>query len=376
MTIYILSVVINLIFLLFPKRIKKNGEITRFKSRGKEIKYYAFMCLILCIIMAIRDYSVGIDTYAYQRSYIKIAAASSLGEAIVNSTFTGPGYILMCWLLHYISIDPRVCVVFTSIVINFLLYRIAKKTNRGLVFLLLWQTMYLFAFSLNANRQTLATLIQMNATEILTNDRKSIKGWALVLLGISIHPISTVIIFMYFISSLISAKIKMKILIIFSIISAVIVNYLMNIVVRLILIILPIYNKYVNGDIKRGFINNIGKGKIVYFYFFIFVVMIFLALVISKKQSEILDYKWRFASIIFIAVLGLMNSKNTTIFRIFMCLLPQSLPLLVNVRDYTKIKGYAIKLLDIGIHGVLIIYMILNLLDNQSGVVPYVTGTF
>lgn len=371
MYIYILPVVINVVFMFFPKIILKKNKVKR--KNIVEFKYEWIICLFLFAIMALRSDTVGVDTAAYQRAYIKIAQSSSFSEAVRTATFTGPGYILMCWILHFISANPRINIFTNSLLILFLLLSIVKKEKNGLKYIYLWQVTYLFAFSLNGNRQVLATLIQMNAIEKIIDNKKNILGWILILIGFSIHPISIVFVIMYFFSVMLARKTSLKGLMGLAIFFGICANFIMHNLVNLIIYFLPTYSKYINGDVKRGFFNEIGGGKIILFYLFILAITLCIGLIMKKKKENKSDFKWRMVSIIFISTLGILNSRNTTIFRIFMCLLPQALPIFVDIPDCIRIKRKGALMIEMGVFFCLFIYMIFSLMDNQSGVIPYIT---
>lgn len=369
MGVYLITLFINICFLFLP-----NKKISAFRHK-KEIDIatlgMAVVCIIMCILMAFRDYSVGVDTDAYQRSYIKIAGADSFRSAIEISTFTGPGYILICWLLHYISEDPRLFVILSAIAINLMLYKYAKsKNNQGLKYILLWQTSYLFAFSFNGNRQILATLLQLTGITYIKENIRSVKGWGLIILAVSIHPISIIITVVYLVGSLVVKKINYVELMIISIVSGVAVHFLLEFTVNLFLKFLPSYVKYFNREVVRGFFNNIGGGKIIYFYLFLFAVMLYFGILSRNKAGKFTEEKIGLFATILFCVLGILNSRNTTIFRIAMFFMPFSILLISQMKNNTKVKyGNSIEII---IHLIFIVYMILNLIDNQSGVNPYI----
>lgn len=369
MSVYLITLLINICFLFLP-----NKKINVFRHKKKtDIATLGMIvvCIIMCILMAFRDYCVGIDTVAYQRSYIKIAEAGSLGSAINISTFTGPGYILICWLLHYISENPRLFVILSAIAINLMLYQYAKNKNgQGLKYILLWQTSYLFAFSFNGNRQVLATLLQLTGLTYIKENMKSIKGWILVALAVSVHPISMIVTIVYLLGNLLASKINYIQLMIVGMVSGVAVHFFLDFAVNIFLRFLPSYVKYFNKEVARGFYNNIGGGKIVYFYLFMLAVMIYFGISGRDKAEKYAEGKTELFTTILFCVLGILNRRNTTIFRITMFLMPFSISLISQMKNKTKVKyGNCI---EISVHIVLIVYMLLNLIDNQSGVNPYI----
>lgn len=368
MSVYLVTLFINICFLFLP-----NKKISVFQ-RKKEIDIATLnmvvVCIIMCILMAFRDYSVGVDTDAYQRSYIKIAYADSLNSAIEISTFTGPGYILICWLLHYISEDPRLFVILSSIAIHLMLYKYAKSQNgQGLKYILLWQTSYLFAFSFNGNRQILATLLQLTGTTYIKKSIKSIRGWFLIALAVSIHPISIVIAIVYFVGKLIGKRRTYVQVMFISVFSGIAAHFFIDFTVNIFLRLLPSYTKYFNQEVIRGFYNSIGGGKIIFFYLFLFTVMLYLGILSKDRTGKYTEEKFELFATILFCVLGILNSRNTTIFRIIMFFMPFSISLISQMKNNTKVKyGSCI---EITVHIVFIVYMILNLMDNQSGVNPY-----
>ena len=369
MNLYIFVVALNIVLLLVTRRRIKT--IKRKHYLDTAIVSVAVICAILCFLMAFRDYSVGVDTFAYQRSYIKIANSHSFSQALKITTFTGPGYILLCWIFHYITVDPRWFMVLSAIIINVLLFEYTlTKINRELQYVLLWQTSYLFAFSLNGNRQVMATLFQLNALELLKNDLKSRKGWILAVIGVSIHPISVIIIILYFASTLLFKKLKYIHAVILGIAGGVFAHFFITVAVILFLRIVPAYLKYINNGVERGFFNNIGGGKIIYFYIFLLATMLFFALSHKDESGKYISEKTYVFITIMFCVLGILNSRNTTIFRLTMFFVPFGISVISQMSLNARIKRT--KLAEVAIHIVFIIYMVLSLADNQSEVIPYI----
>lgn len=390
MIIYITILVINIILLFIP--VKKiyffyaNNNIDTSKIGKFIIRKPLFLhaisnvdtskiclsivCIILFILMSFRDYNVGIDTDAYQRSYIRIANSNSFSEAIKISTFSGPGYILICWLIHYISDSPRICIIIFSIIINLLLYKFANKSKTRLKYILLWQTSNLFTFSLNGNRQVLSTLLQINGLDYILQNSKKLRGWIYIILAISIHPVSIIIPIAYYISKIIVLKRSFQQTIILGILSGFTVNFLLGFIVNFFTKLFPSYIKYFNNNIERSFYNSIGGGKIVFFYIFLLLIMLYYGLFHKEIKGMYYEEKIILYMSLSFCVLGILNSRNTTISRIFNLILPYSIYIVSRLNIGSKIENN--KILEIIIHIVFIIYLLLNLIDNQNGVNPYI----
>lgn len=365
MSIYILLIILN-IFLLFIKKFF-------FKMKEYQISTdnlsTIIMIVLLGILMGGRASSVGIDTRLYERIYVKISQSDSLIMAIKTSSFFGPGYVLFCWMLQYLSNNPRTYIVVSSIIMSVLLYKFAMRQENALLFLFYWQTSYLYAFSMNGNRQVFSTLLITEGIVRIDANRKDIVGIILVTSGLFIHPVSVCVLVLYFVAKTVLIKYKYIIILLIGLFSAILVNGGMTLLIKVIVKILPGYAKYVNGMNEQNFFNNSGGGRIVIFYIFVFTILILFSICSDTYLVKNRLEKCFLFSTVFIIILGITNFQNTSITRLVMFILPQGFSIISRMKGRMSRKSGIVIQTTICI--VMFIYVVFNLLENKSGVVPY-----
>ncbi len=365
MLVYILFLLINIIFVI-PFFSDCKFLYKRYLI-GLDKIFFIVLCLFMFILMGGRDYSVGVDTAAYARAYQRLFNVDTFGSALSESSFTGPLYVFMSWICHYFSNSPRLFIVLVSLIICFLFYKnfLDIEAKSHIKFFLLWQSSYMFSFSLNGNRQTLASLVQFSSIKTYRNNK--IAGLILMILGVLIHPVSLVLPVGYFLGKCLICRRKGLSLIIFGIILGIIINYCLYYLVNLFLILFPSYEKYLSHD-SIPFMTNSGQGRIIYFYIFCLVLSFFLSLFFNNKKNAEERIFLLISSICF--TIGCLSPGNTFIARIILIYFPLFLYLISRFNIITNRIKHKIYI-EILIHIVFIVYFFLNLIENQSGVVPY-----
>lgn len=138
-------------------------------SRGiKKERFLFFSFLVFTLMAALRHYSIGNDTLAYERLYEQIATYRTLFE---TSRFE-IGFVKLNQLLSSISPSPQFLIIVTSLIV-FITFYLEIRDNSGnyLISVLLFLSCGLFRFSLSAIRQCLALCILIFAIHYLKKNK-------------------------------------------------------------------------------------------------------------------------------------------------------------------------------------------------------------
>lgn len=352
---------------------KNNSEK---KISAKDISLFLFF-IIFSTVMSIRSVDVGIDTASYTRIYTKIAVQDSLQNAFATSTISSPTYILICRLLSYISKNPYIMIVFSSIFVNFFLVMYIKRASKNyLLSIFCWIGLALFYFSMNGCRQAMSIVLVLYATYLICDsDYKSIKGWFIFIIAILTHY-SAAFVLIGLGLSIINNKIKDKwstFLLTTIITGGISVIYLEAF--KYIAKVIPKYSQYITGKTEYSIYGANANGRIVILYLFLLAIMIIGIYVTTRKDStndKIDKYHVRIIPIIIFGIIfGIANYKNKIISRLLLFYISFYISFIPYVSS--KLKGNFRLLFNIGIIFVLSVYSILSLIENQNGVIPYTT---
>lgn len=332
----------------------------------KEESVALFLIGLLVLLVGLRASSVGIDTETYSRIYIKLGELKSYEEALDRSTFWGPIYVICSKTLYFLNKSPQFLWFIMSLLTYWCLFIYFKKMSCNIAFsIFIWIGLHFLYFSMNGARQTLAIVLALNATVFWKEDKKSIKGWLLFALAIGIHPTSVVmmgICLCIFIEEKIASK---YIVLLCSTLIGITVGVLYKNLVLLIIKFMPGYLKYVTSNKITSAFNSSGGGRIAALYVFL-IFFCFLWGISNKSSNKAKGY---FSGILIALIVGIINSRNTIITRLVMYYLPLAcifFPDFINQQ-----KSYKKYLYLSGIIVVLLIYSIIGLNENTSGVVPY-----
>lgn len=323
------------------------------------------------IIMGFRNKTVGIDTAAYERIYLRVGACSSFIDAIRTATFSGPLYILLCRFIYVVSPNPQFHIFVTSTIVNLGLYVFIKKVSSDKIYsIYLWQVLLFFLFSMNGNRQSMAMIFALNGFLfwIERERRKKIFAIILFVLAVGVHP-SVLIMFFVPFGFLITKKISNKrMLFLASCITGILFNLFIYAGANIIIKIVPDYAKYISGKGSSSLLINSGGGRSIILYLFLFCLsLLWITGDKSKSDNKIVDYF--FPAMVFGIVVGILNSRNTLISRLLMYFLVFYIifiPALVE-----KYDGYTKLIIKVGSILTLFIYYYIALVENKNGVIPY-----
>lgn len=368
MTIYVVLIATVIAFGFLCNRNIRVGNAV---YSGETI-YITFFIMLFIAIMGMRGLTVGTDTAAYARDYVKIGSYDSLIESISRISNTAPSFVALCRLCHLISDNPQIYTFVTAVIIHCLLFRLIKRTSESYsmsIFLYLGLT--LFYYGMNGNRQTIAMLLFVNALINLTDNIKDYKAWILIALAAGMHVTSLILIIAVG-GILLTERIKdKKIVIAVSIIAGAVFTFLLDEAAILIAQYFPHYSIYLTGKALFHILEGTSNGRIIIVYLFLAV---FVILDLMCKDLSITDkdplFKKLLPMLVFGVVFGIINYKNSLVNRLmwyFIALFITYIPFVV--KKYNKtIRFYLI----LGIYAGLILYNFIFLKENQSGVVPYV----
>lgn len=374
MAIYFIEIAMILLlwWMLHGKRVKVLN-----KTINGEATYLFIVFLILICIMAFRASSIGTDTGTYYRMFINISNTNTFTDAVKVSRITAPVYVAYVFLLSRIVKIPQVVTVMNSIIVGVGIYKFIKKTSAHYFYsVMLYVCLPLFFESMNGTRQFMAIGLALNAFLYLIESKKSVKGWILLLLAIGIH--NTAIVFGVAILSIVSVEkaendreIFMK-----SLIMSLGVVFTFQVLMNFIVRFFPYYTMYLNGNNAAQITSESGNGRIILLYF---ILAIALLIVIyfrrGKIDNKLHDEKTKYVSYIipsitFCVVMGISNAKNILINRLLWYFLTMFIVLMPN--GYQLLKTKQKKLLCICTILVISVYGLFHLIEDKSGIVPYV----
>ena len=319
MSIYIaISIISSMLSLL--SYTKKRDTVIIFGKKRAKLLHVLSSCLILMLffIMALRDVSVGIDTDTYSRIYSRICESDTIIEAIGNTSFSGPIYILLCWLLSRVTKSFQLVLFISALVVNLGLFRFLNKVSKNIAMsIFIWIGIGMFYFSMNGNRQTMAAVTNLNAFELILKEGKWTQGIILMLIAAGIHPTSIimglVLVGAYWAEKISNTKRVFEI----SLLAGIAAGFGFNTLILLVLKLLPQYMKYTDSQDGRPTIfEQSGGGRILYIYL---ILLIFAAFWCEIRDFKGIEIENRFfPTIVFSLAFAIINSKNVYVSRMIL----------------------------------------------------------
>ena len=205
--------------------------------------------------------------------------------------------------------------------------------------------------------------------QILEKDRKNYKGWLLFILAVGIH--NTIIVFALSYLGVEIAKCCKSIwkIHLVSTLLSVCGAILFTTGVQIIVKIFPYYEMYVNGKNPAQMFASDGKGRIIILYLILFIVLTAVSLLV-QKDTKLGGMETYHFGCTFCLVIGMIFSKNILMNRIlwpFLALIVVYLPDLL--KQCSKIRNQRL------LYGILylpLVYSMIHLIEDKSGIVPYV----
>ena len=368
MSVYLLEIL--LMFLLWQLRKYKVKGMHK-TTDGKTV--YLWCCfLIFGMTMALRKYTVGTDAVTYYKMYQNIAQSSSLMQALkVSQIPSAIVYVGMHYCITRMLYFPQLGMLVNSLVIAVGFFEFIKRKSKDyFLSCVLFIGLTLFYESMNGTRQFMAIALAVNAFVILEKDSKNFKGWLLFILAVGIH--NTIITFaLSYLGVVIAKRCKnLRKIHFVSILVSVCAAILFKTGVQIIVRIFPYYEMYVNGENPAQILASSGKGRIIFLYLSLLLVLTLASLLIGKTKKLDGMESYHFGCT-FCLVMGIIFSKNVLMSRIlwpFLTLLVVYLPNLLqqclNIKNWRILYGISLCLP--------LAYSMIHLIEDKSGIVPYI----
>lgn len=152
-------------------------------QRAKKI-YLTFIFSILTLVSSLRAYSVGVDTMQYIKAYTLI---KNIPWSEYGTLWYEWGFFALCKVLNYITSDPQILILVSSIFIMSSVGRfIYKNSSNVVISSFLFLTLNLYFNYMNIMRQAIAISIILIGYEYL-KENKLIKYSAIVILASLFH---------------------------------------------------------------------------------------------------------------------------------------------------------------------------------------------
>lgn len=165
-------------------------------DRKKDKTIYIILSLALLAIMTMfRSEAVGNDTDNYIAMYNRIASSDVI--PYIKNSITEPGFILYCWLLTRLSLNPQLLFIVTGLIVYYSVGRFIWKyvSAPGLICYSIVALMK-FDFFMSAVRQALAISILLFAFDYILN-KKIVPFTVLTIIAVLIHYSSLIFFIIY-----------------------------------------------------------------------------------------------------------------------------------------------------------------------------------
>lgn len=345
------------------------------KSESSRRGYLLVIFSILTLVAGLRGIGVGSDTLQYSWSFDAIARSDTFLDAPNHTSLSAPVYVFINWIVSRFTSNYQVILFVNAAIVSVCISRMVAKTSSDYVIsCLCFIGLAAYFQSMNGMREYVAVAISINAYLFFCESGyKSIKGWVLQALAVGIHATASIMILptlcLFFIQSQKCFKSSIRKIAI----GAIVAGLLSTQFIALFMQIFAYYQMYA-GDARVSVYEASSGGRIILLYLFLALVVILPYLKLGK------DEKWEsqepaallFPLAIFTVVFGIAFARNFLMNRMvwyFMVSFVSFIPYSINkLSGGYRILGYMAVFLVLGI------WCLMQLLENKSGVVPYVLG--
>lgn len=343
----------------------------------KNNKYLMIAFVHLCTIATLRGAHVGSDTYRYTIDYLRIVDGVFNGSTIIEKNSVFYYYLRGVSLFLKKANGYMIATAFPTVSIVF--YIIKKYSENYYASIVIFLSSYLYFFSFNASRQFLAIAITMLAFDF-TQRKKIVSSLVLYFVAISIHN-STIVFGVFYIFHFIKWTIAKYM---FMSIATAIATVLKNQFLSIFVTFFPKYRWIIKSSYLYKWSSG-GKSSIILASYAALAVLLCLYWILSSNQiivliinnkrieceSTINKTQFLFELMAMMTVTFVINAFFPSIIlftRVSYTLFVYIIILLANTIE--NIKGYKYLLLALTLMP-LIIYMIMKLNGNYSGVLEY-----
>lgn len=309
----------------------------RLDSQKKNIFFLVLFFLIIGFLTASRTYGTGTDTEMYMREFISISR-TKWNSKIIGGYYE-PLYVVFNILLSYLSNNPRILIVTSSIFITFSFYKFIKDNSKNyLLSVIMFIGLLIFYGTMNTIRQYIAISIILLGFDFVKN-KKLLPYLLVVLTAYMFHSSALVGLIIYPLYHLKYSPFRVFLIFMVAFISNIFVSDLIN---------------YIYGIIGRVnyYSSRVGQENIAnLIYMFLYFVM-YLFSIFEMKKSKLKNEHNNFYLYIFIMSsafsLVAMNmnvlSRATLYFNIFSII---CLPNVISENIYDRRNKMAVNLIVI-----------------------------
>jgi len=265
--------------------------------------------IILVIVSAIRQNTVGKDTLQFWNFFRQI----EIYNESIFSIRTEIGFNLLCKILTYITSEPQILLIATSIFINCMVYRFIEKNSKDTLFsTLLYFTLNHYFSSMNLMRQWIAIAFILLGYEYL-KDNKYFKYSFFVLIACLFHMSAVLMFILIPIKKYNKNKNIIMVTITVSILAFILTPVLFNIVVNF-----SDYEKYLESDYIGSSYISAGMYTLTNFLFFIFGFIIPNKEKLKEKFDLDSIHKMNSWIIAIATIISVMSIRITIFNRLFL----------------------------------------------------------
>ena len=364
---------LGIVLLLISAFFCRYGKL--FNKTINEKIFIIISFVILFILMGLKSPSLGTDSETYNNMFIRIGQKSSFVDAISVSGISAPGYVFFCWILYKIFPFVQARIIGVSLVILVGMFRFIKKTSNNIFFsILLYVSLTFYVQGFNISRQYFAMVILLNAFVEWQKNRKSIRGWGMFVVAISIHSIAFLgVVAWVLIDNTIDYKNdkQVKRLIFKSVFLGFLVILTQTQLLGVFLQAFPIYNNYFGNRASNQFLDQ-GQGRTIIIIFGYLAYVIYSIILIKKCNKYIDRYKHDIEQLplmLFSVIIGIFGAGYPTILRINLLFSATSVTFIPNTLMISK-KSIRM-LLSILTLILTFAYLTIYMIEDKSDIVPY-----
>ena len=341
--------------------------VTFFNGQSKIKNKIFLICSfsLMLVVMGLRDISVGTDTELYCTIFKNYSSMESIRQVLQKDT--NLIYGLYNFFISKISTDNNMIIFCNSAIILTLTAIFIYNNCSNVVFpTLLFMEFYHYFSAFNISRQYIAVLIVANSFYFLKN--KMI--WQYIILNIiAIFVHNTAIIFLTLLPFLF-IKINYKNINILVIIYSIFI-FLWDKLINIFINIFPHYAIYLGTQSRFLFTSGENK-KIIITFIYIFIALL-MRLILSKKNLIKYEEQNKFLLLYFINIMsiivGFISLKSMSMARIEVYFSFFAIMTIPYCFEYIKRDRLICNVFFIVI---MLIPMYIQLLSNNSEVVPYI----
>lgn len=369
--IYILLIAFGIIMQMIPS-VKVKGANRKIYCQNTRVLLYT-VCIVLAVIMGIRDFNVGYDTQMYGRIF-SILGRVNLLKNVPNSVSGYWGYRLICKIIYTLGGDYHIFLLFTSAVTVAGIARFIKYTSENyFMSIILYYISFSYLQAFNGARQCLAVSLCVNAYVELERN-KYLRSIILCIIACSVHN-TAIIMFIIYAIKFVHWNYKKLILYITGI---VVICMCLDLIINLFLFLFPryamIYASYLAGNVSTMF-GGVASGRkalVSVFYFFIILLTIFFT---DKDKMETgFANNWNLIALSVIeGAIGIIFRHNSMMLRIqlyFSIFLISCIP---NCIERMKLNKGIKQICNIMICLIMSVPFSVQLSENYGHIIPYLT---